>query len=345
MNKGKIFSKNFLSQQGQQFLAVKRAERGRIGRNDLVGEAAFSLLHDPDLFFDEESSFRRLIAPSDALESECRELLILYAEYRFLLRYARPDGSFRYSTALTRWLRLISHLSGAVLNLQADAFFAMIRASDRLVESGFALSCGKALLRWPHLPEPLSAFPASQLAEEAVKAVLMQSSPLWKKAILTAERSFLNGRIDMLFASSGIRAADVFSSSPPAVPEAGGREYVLFLRFLRRFEMLFGRDGVRPELEVSALLRRALLCYGGQSSYLLPPGRTRQCFLDNTDRELGFRRLLWDENDGKRALLLQLLEDLDETQPAAPQRRRCGRSHGRVGFPDGKALYPHESSR
>ena len=273
----------------------------------------------PDFFFDEESSFRRLIAPSDALESEYRELLILYAEYRFLLRYARPDGSFRYSTALTRWLRLISHLSGAVLNLQADAFFAMIRASDRLVESGFALRCGKALLRWPHLPEPLSAFPASQLAEEAVKAVLMQSSPLWKKAILTAERSFLNGRIDMLFASSGIRAADVFSSSPPAVPEAGGREYVLFLRFLRRFEMLFDRDGVRPELEVSALLRRALLCYGGQSSYLLPPGRTRQCFLDNTDRELGFRRLLWDENDGKRSLLLQLLEDLDETRHAAPQ--------------------------
>ena len=274
---------------------------------------------DPDLFFDEEAAFRRLIASSDAREPEYRELLLLYAEYRFLLRYARPDGSFRYSTALTRWLGLISRLSGDVLNLQADAFFAMIRAAGRLVESGFALRCGKALLRWPSMPEPLSAFPASQLAEEAVKAVLMQSSPLWKKAIRAAERSFLNGRIDMLFACSGIRAADVFSSSPPAVPEAGGREYVLFLRCLHRFEMLFDRDGVRPELEASALLRRALLCYGGQGSYLLPPGRTRQCFLDYTDRELGFRRLLWDENDGKRALLLQLLEDLDETQPAAPQ--------------------------
>ena len=274
---------------------------------------------EPDLFFDEESAFRRLISFSDVREPEYRELLLFYAEYRFLLRYARPDGGFRYSAALTRWLRLIAHLSGAVLNLQADAFFAMIRASDRLVESGFALRCGKALLRWPSLPEPLSAFPASQLAEEAVKAVLMQSSTLWNKAILAAERSYLNGRIDVLFACSGIRAADVFSSSPPAVPEAGGREYVLFLRCLRRLEMLFDRGGVRPELEVSALLRRALLCYGGQSSFLLPPGRTRQCFLDNTDSELGFRRLLWDENDGKRALLLQLLDELDETRPVVAQ--------------------------
>lgn len=288
-------------------------------RKKEAGQLAF-LKHSgyPETLFDEDLAFHRLIGSVDDQEPGYRDLLLLFAEYRFLLRYARPDGSFRYSVALARWLHLVSNLSGASVNLQAEVFFEMIRAVDRLVESGFALHCRKALLRWPHLPEPLSAFPASQLAEEAVKAVLLQSSPLWKKAILAAERSFLNGRIDMLLACSGIRAADVFSS-PPAIPEAGGREYVLFLRCLRRFEMLFDRDGVRPELEEAALLRRALLCYGGQSSYLLPPGRARQCFLDNTDCELGFRRLLWDDNEGKRALLLQLLEDLDETQPVVTQ--------------------------
>ena len=80
--------------------------------------------------------FRRLIA-SDPRELGYRELLLLYAEYRFLLRYALPDGSFRYSAALARWLGLVSRLSGAVSSLQADAFFAMVRAADRLVESGF----------------------------------------------------------------------------------------------------------------------------------------------------------------------------------------------------------------
>ena len=276
---------------------------------------------DPGPVFDEEAAFRRLIA-SDPRELGYRELLLLYAEYRFLLRYALPDGSFRYSAALARWLGLISRLSAAAAPLQPDGFSAMLRAADRLVESGFALRCGKALLRWPCLPEPLSGFPASQLAEEAVKAALMQSSPLWKQVILTAERSFLDGRIDMLFQYSGIRAEDVFSSSSPAVPEPGGREYDRFLRCLRRVELLFDRDGVRPELEQSALLQRALLCYGGQGSYLLPSGKTRLCFLDSTDRDFGFRRLLWEENDGRRTLFLQLLDDLDETQPAAPQLQR-----------------------
>ena len=307
----------------QSFQNIQKLLNLLVNRKTGTGSLAFlKRSADSDRFFDEESAFRRLIASSAVPESAYRELLLLYAEYRFLLRYALPDGSFRYRAALARWLRLIRHLSDAVAELQADAFFAMIRAADRLVECGFALRCGSALLRWPHLPEPLSVFPASQLAEEAVKTALTQTSSLWKKAIQAAERSFLNGRIDMLFEYSGIRAEDVFSSSVPAPPAAGGREYLLFLHCLRRFEMLFDRDGVRPELEATALLRRALLCYGGQSSYLLPPGRPRQCFLDNTDRELGFRRLLWDENEGRRATLLQLLDDLDERQPAAPQLQR-----------------------
>ena len=307
----------------QSFQNIQKLLNLLVNRKTGTGSLAFlKRSADSDRFFDEESAFRRLIASSAVPESAYRELLLLYAEYRFLLRYALPDGSFRYRAALARWLRLIRHLSDAVAELQADAFFAMIRAADRLVECGFALRCGSALLRWPHLPEPLSVFPASQLAEEAVKTALTQTSPLWKKAIQAAQRSFLNGRIDMLFEYSGIRAEDVFSSSVPAPPAAGGKEYLLFLRCLRRFEMLFDRDGVRPELEATALLRRALLCYGGQSSYLLPPGRPRQCFLDNTDRELGFRRLFWDENEGRRATLLQLLDDLDERQPAAPQLQR-----------------------
>ena len=74
-----------------------------------------------------------------------------------------------------------------------------------------------------------------------------------------------------------------------------------------------------PGLEASALLSRALLCYGGEDSYLLPAGRTRLCFPDSRDPDFGFRRLLWEDLGGRRALFLQLLDDLDENQPAAPQ--------------------------
>lgn len=278
---------------------------------------------EPELLFDEESAFRRLIGSEDDRSPGYRDLLLLYAEYRFLLHYARPDGSFHYRGALARWLHLVSNLSGAVMNLQPEVFFRMIRAVDRLVKSGFAMHCRKALLRWPHLPESLSVFPAPQLAEEAVKAALMLSCRQWRRALLDAEHSFLNGRIDMLFACSGIRADDIFpTSSASVVPDSGGPEYALFMRSLRRLRLLFDRHGIRPELDEAALLRRALLCYGGENSYLLPVGRTRLCFLDNTDPEHGFRRLLWDGNGGRRALLMQLLDDLDEKQPAAPQLQR-----------------------
>ena len=284
---------------------------------------------------EEEAAFRRLIGAAGERPPDYEEMILLYAEYRFLLRYARPDGRFPYRGALRRWLRLVSNLTRNIRNLQADVLFHVIRAVSRLTESGFALHCEKALLGWPQLPEALKAFPASQIAEEALKAALRQRDGRWKRAIDAAEGVFPGGRIDMLFDFSGIRAEEFFSqaerqnpgagsaalpSGGPAL-SAGGPAQASFVRYLRAYRLLFNRFGVRPELEKDALLRRALLCYGGEDSYLLPPGRARQSFLDNADRDFGFRRLFRDGNSGRRAVLKQLLDDLDESRSAAPQLR------------------------
>ena len=261
-----------------------------------------------NLFLKEEQVFRRLIGASEERAPDCREMVLLYAEYAFLIRHAHGDGSFHYGGALYRWLRLASNLTDAVWDLQADDLFRLIRAIHHLVESNFALHCEKALLRRPHLPKALSAFPASQITEEALKVTLMHCDGRWKRTIHTAEAAFPGGRIDMLFDFAGVGAGD-------------SSEYEAFVRYLKRFCLLFNRAGVRPELEKDALLRRALLCYGGEDSYLLPPGKARRCFLDNTDRDFGFRRLLRDGNDGRRTVLKQLLDDLDESRPAVLQLR------------------------
>ena len=282
---------------------------------------------------EEETAFRHLIGAEGDRTPDYEEMILIYAEFAFLLRYAHADGRFRYHAALGRWLRLIANLTRNVLNLQADVLFRIIRATYSLVESGFALHCEKELLQWPKLPEALSAFPAAQVKEEALKAFLMQNDRRWKKTVPEAEGVFPGGRIDMLFDFAGIRSEGPFIRPEPiaamttgAAEQSGrqsatasGAEYNAFQRYLRRYLLLFDRSGVRPELERESLLRRALLCYGGEDSYLLPPGKPRQCFLDNTDRDVGFRRLFRDDNSGRRAVLKQLLDDLDETQSAAPQ--------------------------
>lgn len=83
--------------------------------------------------------------------------------------------------------------------------------------------------------------------------------------------------------------------------------------------MLFDDNGVRQEIEDKALFRRALLCYGGNDSYMLPPDKARQSFLDNTDRDFGFKRLLRDDNNGKRTYLKLLMDDIVLDKPICEQ--------------------------
>lgn len=293
-----------------------------------TGSIAFMKRSGPgELPLDEEGVFRRLTGLEEKRTLDYEEIILLSAEYAFLLRYAHIGIRFRYSGALRRWLHVLSNLTQGVLNLQADDCFSMIRSVGALTENGFALHCSDRFLEWPQVPESLSVFPAFQLEEEALKAALARSDFRWKKAITDAENSFLGGCIGMLFDFAGIRAADVFRTAEkrategldPDIPPADGLAYSDFIRYLRRFRLLFDRNGVRRELEESEILRRALLCFGGENSYLLPPGRTRQCFLDNMDRDVGFRRLMRDDHDGRRETLRELMDDLREEEPVVPQ--------------------------
>ena len=55
---------------------------------------------------------------------------------------------------------------------------------------------------------------------------------------------------------------------------------------------------------------------------MLPPGKARQSFLDNTDRDFGFKRLLRDDNSGKRNYLKELMDDIVIDQPIVEQLQK-----------------------
>lgn len=290
-------------------------------------------------YIEETRAFRRLIGISDERTLTNEEQIVLYAEYAFLIKYSNDDDTFGKEKELNRWLRLVSNLVKPTLNLQLDVFFGMIRSVNRLVEDGSALECDKymsRLLRRNYRQSEMSVFTETQVIEESIKSILMLLDPVWKTTIMDSENTFLDGQTGALFAFSGLteeyerQITEYQDNNPDAelVAEESGilsnaatdsSYYSDFCEYLNKFTMLFDNDGVKKEIEDSALFRRALLCYGGKYSYMLPPGKARQSFLDNTDRDYGFKRLLRDDNGNKRSFLKELMDDIVLDRPIYEQ--------------------------
>lgn len=290
-------------------------------------------------YVQEARAFQRLIGISAERALTNEEQIVLYAEYAFLVKYADGDDTFGREKELNRWLRLVSNLVRPNLNLQLDIFFGMIRSVNRMVEDGSALECDRymgKLLRRNYRQSVMSAFTETQVVEESVKSILMQIDPVWKTAVVDSENTFMDGQTGALFAFSGLtgeyerQIAAYQAGNPEAESVADGAGilagvdgnspyYAAFMDYLEKFTMLFDQDGVRKEVEEGALFRRALLCYGGEDSYMLPPGKARQSFLDNTDRDCSFRRLLRDDNGGRRGYLKELMDDFTIDRPIRGQ--------------------------
>ena len=293
-------------------------------------------------YLHEARSFLRLIGTSDERSLTYEEQVVLFAEYAFLVKYAKEDYTFDKEIELNRWLRLISNLVKPTLNLQLDVFFGMIRSVNDLVEKGFAVECDKymsSLLRRHYRQSEMSVFTEIQVVEESIKSILMNLDPAWKQAITEAENTFLDGQIGALLSFSGLideyeeqiaeyekvnPEAEVLDSNAKILANADSNSvyYISFRKYLEKFQMLFDTSGVKKEIEENSLFRRALLCYGENNSYMLPPGKAIQSFLDNTDRDYGFKRLLRDDNSGKRRFLQELMDDISSDSPVCEQLQK-----------------------
>ena len=300
-------------------------------------------------YLDETRSFLRLIGTSVERALTLEEQVILFAEYAFLIRYANDDNSFDKETELNRWLRLVYNLVKPTLNLQLDIFFGMIRSLNQMIQDGLALNCNdymSRLLKCNYRKSAMSVFTETQVNEESIKAILMKNDPAWKEAIADSENTFMDGQTGALFSFTGLTEAysgqiaefeteadwdgvkGLKYEMPEKLPEdnsilsdvnSASTYYASFQEYLTKFKMLFDTEGVKKNLADKTLLRRALLCYGGKNSYMLPPGKARQSFLDNTDRDYGFRRLLRDDNGEKRSFLKLLMDDMNVTDPVENQ--------------------------
>lgn len=315
-------------------LAKRKQETGNINfaDSDLYGKE----------FINEENFFKRLIRSVNEKTLPYEDSILMYAEFCFLVKYANADYSFDKTKELTEWLRYIYNLTRNMLYNGYDDYFRSIRRARKIVDDGFAidiLDYAGTILRREYKQGSGFGFVENQMMEESIKANLMLRGGQWKKLITEAEKSFLGSQIAAILAFSGIwelyekDVADYESKHKdewrmPYIDciinkvEVWPEYQSLFELYLKKFNLIFDAESIKPEFEVDSILRRALLTFGGGDSYLLPAGKPVCCFLDLTDRDTSFRRLFRGDSPINRGYFKELLDVLDVGKDIAPQLQK-----------------------
>lgn len=283
-------------------------------------------------YFDENSLFTRLVNTQNfGLPYE--ELVLIYAEYAFLAKYSNEDGTFDKNDELTNWIRYINNLSKSQLYNQQDDYYRSIRSINNMIQSDYACNILKYASSMSELVYRQGrgfGFFDLQAKEESIKALLLLKSNDWKSFIIEAENSYLDNQLSSIINFSGIEQEydinmkEYQKSNPNALCVSNEQSLLknitdptLFVEYLIKIETFFDKNGLKIEFENNSIFRRALLTFGGNDSYLLIKEGQNYSFLNNTHRDYSFRRLLRDNNNGKRIFFKQLLDSIDDSQNSA----------------------------
>lgn len=290
-------------------------------------------------FINEENYFKRLIRSVNEKVLSYEDSILMYAEFCFLVKYANKDYSFDKTNELTEWIRYIYNLTRNMLYNGYDDYFRSIRRARKIVDDGFAidiLDYAGTILRHEYKQGSGFGFVENQMMEESIKANLMLRGGNWKNLIADAEKSFLGSQIAAILAYSGIW--ELYEKDMTAYESKHKDEWRMpyinciinnvevwpeykssFELYLKKFNMIFDAETIKPEFERDSLLRRTLLTFGGEDSYLLPAGKPVCCFLDLIDRDTSFRRLFRGDSPRNRGYFKELLDAIDINSDIAKQ--------------------------
>ena len=271
------------------------------------------------IYFDEDEFFNKLIN-NENLSLE--ELAILYSEYSFIMKYSDNDGNFTKENELTEWIRYIYNLVKGSLYNQLDDYYRSIKTISFLIENNYALDILNYASNMTKNAYKKRTFGFSdiQAKEDSIKAYLIKNNVQWKKLIIDAENSYLDNQISSILNFSGIeneydKNMNNYENNKDEVINNNFNiinnpdEYIKkFSEYLVKFKIFFDNNGLKDEFEENSIFRRALLTFGGEKSYLLIREGNAYSFLNNKHRDYGFRRLLRDDNNGKRDYFKQLLD-------------------------------------
>jgi hypothetical protein len=239
-------------------------------------------------YVDEDSLFKKVIANNLTYTDRIR----FYALYKYLLHNQSAAG-------LDEWIRVIFNLSENTIYNELEDYANSINGIDKLLQHS-----AKILEYLSSSTERIVGFLDLQAEEERVKAHLLLKDVRWYKKVTELERhGYFRGQISFLLNFSGIEG---YYKNANDCNWGGDGDTVMMENltwYSEKSFAIFSDTGLKlfPEF----IFERALLSKG---DYTLS-AKSNDSFLVNIQRDISWKRLLRDDNNGKRNYLLTLLDD------------------------------------
>jgi hypothetical protein len=224
------------------------------------------------------------------------ERIQFYALYKYINKYGQNEN-------VNDWIRIIRNLTENTIIDEPSDYIAALKSVHRILDYGNAI-----VTFISDLANEIKGFSTIQIEEERIKALLMLKNNNWKQAIVTIENhAYFKGQVGFLLSFSGITKYYKETSNLNWPDQNDKVNIEKFIEYSEKANLIFNDNGLNKFDDY--LFQRALLCVG---DYTLSKG-WNESFLVNNDRDIGWKRLLRDDNE-KRKYLKILFDSIKPTQ-------------------------------
>jgi hypothetical protein len=260
-----------------------------------------SILLPDQRYFDEKAVFNKIV--SNGADLSFVELIQFAAYAGFVAKH--QDGID--AKAFQEWMRIVHNLSVNSDYHRPDDLRRSIAGLNHLRQFS-----EDVLTHFAETDNPANGFSPQQIAEEKLKAELIQTEGSWRPLIDRAEgHGYFRGQIEFLLDFCGVAEKQKNSGAANWGCDAHVALQAQFENYLKKAETMFNARGL-VSLE-DFRWERALLSIG---DYTLPSGSRNYSFLVNTSTDqASWKRLLrgtGPEVPEARKLLNQLFDRLSE---------------------------------
>lgn len=266
-----------------------------------------------DFYHDERDAFTRIV---DGKSSTYTDWVQFYAYCAYLIQSDGEIDSGRFKD----WMRLISNLARYTTYNRVDEFRQSIHAVKRLLDGISDAPVMDYVAKSSQ--STFAGFNRQQAKEERLKAQLIVRHSCWNAIYEIERHGYFKGQIEFLLKFAGV--LDRWSELEEKCSwdeQENDSLFQAFSIYANKAAAVFDGNGLRKFPDY--LWERSLLTVG---DYLLKIGRNHS-FLDNTDRDVSWKRLLRapdqskDDVVAKREYVRILLDQINASEVESSLQR------------------------
>ncbi len=256
------------------------------------GTEQMKTYHPDAIYYNEGKTLRSVIDYEPKTDLTYMKRILFYAFYAFLIRNKPSDR-------LESWIRIIYNLTENTSFDRQLEYERALRSVDALLDHSTSI-----LEYFADQNNKIDGFLNLQIEEERIKAALILKDEDWEQAIHNLERhGYFRGQIGFVLAFSGIEEYFNIHSNCNWSEEENALFFEQFNLLSQKVKAIFNDKGLNTF--PTFLWERALLSKG---NYLLTKG-SNASFLINVERNISWKRLLRDDNEGKRRFVQEVFDD------------------------------------